>query len=70
LTVKQPTDRQRAKWRDDRARLRLMAHLFPAPPKLVLTPAEKRAIKTQNQRERRDAVRLGKVDLNCPLVFK
>jgi hypothetical protein len=70
MTTKQPTERQRAKWREDRARLRLMAHLFPAPPKLVLTPAEKREIKTQKQREWRDTVRLGQIDLTCPLVFK
>jgi hypothetical protein len=69
MTDKQPTERQRKKWREDRARLRAMEHLFPSPPKPVLTPEEKRQLKTDKQREAREAKRLGEVDLTCPMVF-
>jgi hypothetical protein len=69
MTESQPTERQRKKWREDRARLRLMAHLFPAPPKPKLTVEEKRAVKTAKQREAREAKRLGMIDLTCPIFF-
>jgi hypothetical protein len=69
MTESQPTERQRRKWREDRARLRAMALAFPVAPKPVLTPEEKRALKTANQREARETKRLGAVDLNCPLFF-
>jgi hypothetical protein len=70
MTDKPPSERQRKKWREDRARLRAMALAFPVAPKPVLTPAEKRAIKTHNERERRAAKRLGEIDLTCPIFHQ
>jgi hypothetical protein len=61
------TDRQREKWRLDRARLRAMAKLFPAPPKIQLTPDEKRELRNAKAREARATKALGTVDLTCPL---
>jgi hypothetical protein len=69
MVEKEPTERQRKKWREDRARLRAIAHLFPSPPKPKLTPEEKREAKTARQREAREAKRLGEIDLTCPMVF-
>jgi hypothetical protein len=61
-----PTERQRKKWREDRARLRLMAKHFPAPPRVVLTPEERRERKNAAAREARAAKALGAIDLTCP----
>jgi hypothetical protein len=69
MTESKLTERQRKKWREDRVRLRAMAHLFPSPPKPKLTPEEKREIKNAKQREAREAKALGAVDLTCPMVF-
>jgi hypothetical protein len=67
MTDKQPTERQRRKWREDRARLRLMAKHFPAPLKVQLTPEEKRERKNAAAREARATRSLGEIDLTCPL---
>jgi hypothetical protein len=66
MTEKQPTEKQRKRWREQRARLRLMAKHFPPPPKVVLTPEEKREIRNQKERDRRAALAPGAVDLTCP----
>jgi hypothetical protein len=67
MTESQPTERQRKKWREDRARLRAMALAFPVAPKPKLSPAEMRQIKTDRERDRRAAKRLGEIDLTCPI---
>jgi hypothetical protein len=59
MTDKQPTARQREKWRTDRARLRAMRLVFPSPPKPKLTPEEKRELKNAKAREAREAKALG-----------
>jgi hypothetical protein len=67
MTEKQPSERQRKKWREDRARIRLMAKHFPAPPKVQLTPEEKRERKNAKAREVRAVKALCSVDLTCPM---
>jgi hypothetical protein len=69
MTNPQPTERQRRKWREDRARLRLLARHFPAPHKPQLTPDEKREARNAAARERRAALALAKIDLTCPQDF-
>jgi hypothetical protein len=60
------TERQREKWRLDRARLRLMSKLFPKPPRVVFTPEERRERKNAAARERRAALALATINLDCP----
>jgi hypothetical protein len=67
MTKQTLTERQREKWRLDRARIRLIAKNFPKPPKVVLTPEEKREIKNHKAREARAAKALAMVDLSCPM---
>ena len=67
MTETQPSERQRKKWREDRARLRLLARHFPAPPKVQLTPEEKRERNNAKAREARTVKALGMVDLTCPM---
>jgi hypothetical protein len=66
MVEKQPTARQRKKWREDRARLRLLRQHFPAPRKVELTPDEKRELKNAKAREARAAKALATINLTCP----
>jgi hypothetical protein len=67
MTDKLPSERQRKKWREDRARIRLTAKHFPKPPKVVLTPEEKRERKNSAAREARAVKLLATIDLTSPL---
>jgi hypothetical protein len=66
MVDKQPSERQRRKWREDRARLRMQARLFPAPPKSQLTPEEKRERKAAATRQAREAKALAAIDFTSP----
>ena len=61
------TERQRAKWREDRARLRLLSAHFPKPPRLLLSAEEKRERKNAAAREARAVKALAMIDLTCPM---
>jgi hypothetical protein len=66
MTEKQPTAKRRKEWREARARLRLQARLFPAPPKVLLTPEERRQRKTAAARQAREAAALAAIDFTSP----
>jgi hypothetical protein len=67
MTSPQPTAKQRERWRLQRTQLRLLRKNFPAPPKVELTPDEKRELRNYKAREARAAKVLGTINLDCPL---
>ena len=61
MRTKEPTERQKEKWRTDRARLRALRLVFPVAPKVPMNADEKREHRAYLQRERRAAKLLGTV---------
>jgi hypothetical protein len=70
MVDKEPTAKQRKEWREARARLRLMAGLFPAPVKPALSPEEKRELRNQKERDRRAAKALATISLISPMFHE
>ena len=72
MTEKQPSERQRRKWREDRARLRLthFVVLFPLPPKPQLTVEERRERKAATARDARAVKALASLDFISPMFHE